>query len=91
MVGMIKFFAWDWLVTFKKFNNAKGWLDWCENMISERKKLVFDMTFNMVEPKNILVTLKRKDPSASNNKQIHNVRRQKNKARRGLRSKMQQL
>lgn len=61
-------------------------------LISEEKKLVFDMTSNMVQPKNILSTLKRKRPeNVSNIKRIYNVRRQNNKAVKDPKSEMQQL
>lgn len=38
-------------------------------------KLVFDMSLNMIEPKNILATLKRKRPGiVTNIKQVYHVR-----------------
>ncbi|XP_050914631.1 uncharacterized protein LOC127129506 [Lathyrus oleraceus] len=43
--------------------------------MSEEKECVADMTLNSVQPKNILVTLKRKRPeNISNIKQVNNIR-----------------
>ncbi|XP_050918727.1 uncharacterized protein LOC127136177 [Lathyrus oleraceus] len=58
----------------------------------EEKECVDDITLNLVQPKNILVTLKRKRPeNISNIKQVYNSQYQTNKALRGGRIKMQQL
>lgn len=59
---------------------------------SEEKKLVSEMTLNMVQPRNILATLKRKIfESISNIRQVYNIRIKNNKARRGPRYEMLQL
>ncbi|XP_050909874.1 protein FAR1-RELATED SEQUENCE 5-like [Lathyrus oleraceus] len=58
----------------------------------KEKECVPDMTLNLFQPKNILVTLKRKRPgNISNIKQVYNIRYQTNKALRGDRTEMQQL
>lgn len=47
----------------------------------EEKEIISNLTLNMVQPKNILTTLKRKRPQdISNIKQVYNVRSQNNKA-----------
>lgn len=63
----------------------------CRLMLEE-KEIVSDMTLNMVQPKNILVTLKFKRPeNISNIKQVYNIRALNNKAFTGDKTKMQQL
>ncbi|XP_058763594.1 protein FAR1-RELATED SEQUENCE 5-like [Vicia villosa] len=50
------------------------------------------MFLNFVQLKNILATLKRKEPdNISNIRQVYNQRHRNNKASRGYRNKMQQL
>ncbi|XP_058757176.1 uncharacterized protein LOC131630414 [Vicia villosa] len=50
------------------------------------------MTLNLVQPKNILATLKWKEPdNVSNIRQVYNIRCRTNKAIMGDRSEMQQL
>lgn len=59
---------------------------------SKEKKLIYHMTFNTIQPKNILSTLKRKRPeNVSNIKQVHNIHTRNNKAIRCLRFEMQHL
>ncbi|XP_050876712.1 uncharacterized protein LOC127080436 [Lathyrus oleraceus] len=61
-------------------------------LMPEEKECVSDMPLNLVQPKNILVTLKRKrSENISNIKQVYNIRYQNNKALRGDRSEMKQL
>lgn len=61
-------------------------------LIPEEKELVFDMTLNMVVPRNILATLKQKKPqNVSNIKQVYNMRSRNNKAVRCQISEMHQL
>ncbi|XP_050918686.1 uncharacterized protein LOC127136133 [Lathyrus oleraceus] len=61
-------------------------------LMPEEKECVVDMTLNLVKPKNILATLKRKRlENISNIKQVYNIRYQTNKALKGDRSEMQQL
>ncbi|XP_050890922.1 uncharacterized protein LOC127096387 [Lathyrus oleraceus] len=70
--------------------------DLCEKLVGrliacrlmlEEKKCVSDMTLNLVQPKNILTTLKCKRPeNISNMKQVYNIWYQNNKALRGYRS-----
>ena len=56
----------------------------------EDKTCISEMTINLVPPKNILATLKRKEPeNVSNIRQVYNIRYQTNKAIRGDRSEMQ--
>ncbi|XP_050914581.1 uncharacterized protein LOC127129440 [Lathyrus oleraceus] len=58
----------------------------------EENECVADMTLNLVQPKNMLATLKRKRPkNISNIKQMYNIRYQTNKASRGNKTEMQQL
>ncbi|XP_050889051.1 uncharacterized protein LOC127094235 [Lathyrus oleraceus] len=58
----------------------------------EEKEYGAYMTLNLVQPKNILATLKRKRPKdISNIKQVYNIRYQTNKALRRDRIEMQQL
>ncbi|XP_050920180.1 protein FAR1-RELATED SEQUENCE 5-like [Lathyrus oleraceus] len=60
--------------------------------MSEEKECVVDMTLNLVQPKNILTTLKRKRPeNISNIKQVYNIKYQTNKALRGDITDIQQL
>lgn len=60
--------------------------------LNSDEKLILDMTLDMVKPKNILSTLKWKIPkSVSNIRQVYNINTQNNKAKRGPRSKMQQM
>ncbi|XP_050914688.1 uncharacterized protein LOC127129577 [Lathyrus oleraceus] len=75
--------------------------DLCEKLVDhpiacrlmpEEKKCVDYMTLNLVQPKNILTTLKWKRPkNISNNKQVYNIRYQTNKALMGDITEMQQL
>ncbi|XP_050896317.1 protein FAR1-RELATED SEQUENCE 6-like [Lathyrus oleraceus] len=61
-------------------------------LILEEKGCVSDMTLNLVQPKNILTTLKRKKPeNIPNIKQVYNISYQNNKAPKEDRSEMQQL
>ncbi|XP_050889208.1 uncharacterized protein LOC127094411 [Lathyrus oleraceus] len=61
-------------------------------LVPEERELVSDMTLNMVVPKNILASLKRKKLlNILNIKQIYNVCTRNNKVVRGLRSKIQEL
>ncbi|XP_050916721.1 uncharacterized protein LOC127131874 [Lathyrus oleraceus] len=56
------------------------------------KECVADMTLNLVQPKNILPTLKRKRPkNISNIKKVYNIQYQTNKVLKGGKTKMQQL
>ncbi|XP_058726798.1 uncharacterized protein LOC131598189 [Vicia villosa] len=56
------------------------------------KTCISDMSLNLVQPKNILSTLKRKEPdNVSNIRQVYNIWYRKNKEIRGDRSEMQQL
>ncbi|XP_058750117.1 protein FAR1-RELATED SEQUENCE 5-like [Vicia villosa] len=56
------------------------------------KVSIKDMSLNFVQPKNILATLKRKEPvNISNIRQVYNQRYRNNKAIRGDRNEMQQL
>ncbi|XP_058776866.1 protein FAR1-RELATED SEQUENCE 5-like [Vicia villosa] len=58
----------------------------------EEKTSIRDISLNLVQPKNILATLKRKEPdSVSNIRQMYNQRYHNNKASWGDRSEMQQL
>ncbi|XP_058783670.1 uncharacterized protein LOC131658390 [Vicia villosa] len=58
----------------------------------EEKTCISDMFLNIVQPKNILSTLKRKElESVSNITQVYNIRYCNNKAIRGDKSEMQQL
>ncbi|CAK8537733.1 unnamed protein product [Lathyrus sativus] len=58
----------------------------------EEKTCISDMTLNLVQPKNILATLKRKEPNnILNIMQVYNIRYRTNKVIRGDRSEMQQL
>ncbi|CAK8576397.1 unnamed protein product [Lathyrus sativus] len=59
---------------------------------SEEKTCISNMTLNLVQPKNILATLKRKKPdNISNIRQMYNIQYRANKAVKGDRSEMQQL
>lgn len=61
-------------------------------LVSEERKLVSDMTLNIVAPKNIVVSLKPKRPlNISNIKQIYNVHVRDNKTIRGPKSETEQL
>ncbi|XP_050897520.1 uncharacterized protein LOC127104377 [Lathyrus oleraceus] len=61
-------------------------------LMPEEKECVVDMTLNLVQPKNILATVKWKRPeNISNIKQVYNIRYQTNKALRGDKTEMQQL
>ncbi|XP_050888790.1 uncharacterized protein LOC127093946 [Lathyrus oleraceus] len=61
-------------------------------LMQEEKERVADMTFNLIQPKNILATLKRKRlENISNIKQVYNIQYQSNKALMGDRPEMQQL
>ncbi|XP_050896729.1 uncharacterized protein LOC127103519 [Lathyrus oleraceus] len=63
-----------------------------ENLMLEEKGCIADMTLNLVQPKNILATLKWKKPeNISNSKQVYNIRYQTNKALMGDRTEMLQL
>lgn len=54
-------------------------------LIPKEKECVTDMTLNLVQPKNILATLKCKRPeNISNIKQLYNIRYQTNKTIRGI-------
>ncbi|CAK8560404.1 unnamed protein product [Lathyrus sativus] len=58
----------------------------------EEKTCISDMTLNLVQPKNIFATLKRKElDNISNIRQVYNIRYHTNKEIRGDRSEMQQL
>ncbi|CAK8541156.1 unnamed protein product [Lathyrus sativus] len=58
----------------------------------EEKEYISDMTLNLVQPKNILATLKRKQTdNISNIKQVYNIRYLTNKTIRGDMTEMQQL
>ncbi|XP_058733979.1 uncharacterized protein LOC131605663 [Vicia villosa] len=58
----------------------------------EEKTCVNDMSLNLVQPKNILTTLKRKEPdNISNIRQVYNIQYCNNKAVKENRSEMQQL
>ncbi|XP_058763853.1 uncharacterized protein LOC131637287 [Vicia villosa] len=58
----------------------------------EEKTCINDMSLNLVQPKNILSTLKRNEPdNISNIRQVYNIWYHNNKAVRGDRSEMQQL
>ncbi|XP_050910017.1 uncharacterized protein LOC127123881 [Lathyrus oleraceus] len=58
----------------------------------KEKECVADMTLNLVQPKNILATLKQKrSKNISNIKQVYNIRYQTNKELRRDRTEMQQL
>ncbi|XP_050876358.1 uncharacterized protein LOC127080069 [Lathyrus oleraceus] len=62
------------------------------HLMAEEKECVTDMILNLVQPKNIPVTLKRKRPkNVSNIKQVYNIRYQTNKALRRNRTEMQSL
>ena len=51
----------------------------------EEKTCISEMTLNLVQPKNILATLKRKEPdNIANIKQVYNIRYLTNKAIRGI-------
>src|ERR1044072_470219 len=61
-------------------------------LLPDKKTCVFDMTLNLVPPKNILATLKHKRPeSTSNIKQVYNKRYQTKLALREDRTEMQHL
>ncbi|XP_058726781.1 protein FAR1-RELATED SEQUENCE 5-like [Vicia villosa] len=58
----------------------------------EEKTCINDMSLNLVQPKNILATLKQKEPdNVSNIRQVYNIKYRNNKVIRGDRSEMQQL
>lgn len=67
--------------------------DICEKLVGhpnagrlmlKEKEFVLDMTLNLVQPKNILATLKRKRlENIPNIRQVYNIRYQNNKALRG--------
>lgn len=60
-------------------------------LVPEERELVSDMTLNLVVPKNLFGSLKRKKPlNVSYIKQIYNMRARNNKTTRGLRYEMQQ-
>ncbi|XP_058726691.1 uncharacterized protein LOC131598070 [Vicia villosa] len=58
----------------------------------EEKTCISDMTLNLIQPKNILVTLKQKEPNnISNIRQVYNIWYRANKAIKGDKSEVQQL
>lgn len=61
-------------------------------LMMKEKECTPDMTMNLVQPKNILLTLKRKrSKNIANIRKVYNIWYQNNKARRGDRTEMQYL
>ncbi|XP_058746304.1 uncharacterized protein LOC131619198 [Vicia villosa] len=71
--------------------NLQGYLSVCR-LKPEENTCISDMTLNLVQPKNILATLKQKEPdNVSNIRQVYNIQYCNNKVIRGDRNEMQQL
>jgi hypothetical protein len=55
-------------------------------------KVVAELTINLIPPRNIMTTLKERDPdNTKNKKQLYNARHRLRAKERGLRNEMQHL
>ncbi|XP_058766511.1 uncharacterized protein LOC131640124 [Vicia villosa] len=76
----------------KKFKKDDTGQPMASRLNPVEKASIKDMSLNFVQPKNILATLKRKEPdNISNIRQVYNQRYRNNKAIRGDGNEMQQL